>query len=92
MEWVVKKKSAKLPELLEFRIPISILSVRDEDDNLDQPNSSSLSHSNENPQVSEPPGGHMTDNGNNVFYKKTKLQILAETLEDEPCSPSSGKK
>jgi len=89
MEWVVKKKSAKLPELLEFRIPISILSVRDEDDNLDQPNSSSLSHSNENPQVSEPPGGHMTDNGSNVFYKKTKLQILAETLEDEPCSPSS---
>ena len=94
MEWVVKKKSAKLPELLEFRIPISILNVRDEDDNLDQPNSSALNQSSVNSEVSDPPGGHMTDgssSSNNVFYKKTKLQILAETLEDEPRSPSSGK-
>lgn len=89
----MKKKSAKLPELLEFRIPISILNVRDEDDNLDQPNSSALNQSSVNSEVSDPPGGHMTDgsSSNNVFYKKTKLQILAETLEDEPRSPSSGK-
>ena len=52
-----------------------------------------LNQSNVNSEVSDPQGGHMTDgsSSNNVFYKKTKLQILAETLEDEPRSPSSGK-
>jgi hypothetical protein len=88
LDWMSKKKCSKLPELLEFRIPISILSVRDEEASATLSelarDASELSREDGSTQSSSTLGGRVS-----TGYKKSKLQILAETLEDKPRSPSS---
>eukprot|EP00088_Acartia_fossae_P065834 TRINITY_DN8126_c0_g1_i11.p1 TRINITY_DN8126_c0_g1~~TRINITY_DN8126_c0_g1_i11.p1 ORF type:complete len:757 (+),score=125.22 TRINITY_DN8126_c0_g1_i11:140-2410(+) len=129
-DWVAKRKSStKLPELLEFRIPISILNVRDDvvgdgeeptTEDLSElaavasavTNATSHHHSVVGEDTSQrgDPSIHVTslppppseDHGvvgeegfssttapTSSTLKKSKLQILAETLEDERRSPSS---
>jgi len=81
----VKKKSAKLSELLEFRLPISILNVRDS-----ILNNVGADLDGGGGVVTNDGGGGVATNDYTTVNKKSKLEILAETLAEEgQQSPSS---
>ena len=69
---------------MEFRIPISILNVRDEDNTQPSAALPELTAAQEISACADPGIAAVSN------PKKSKLQILAETLEDERRSPSSG--
>jgi len=87
LESINKKKCTKLSELLEFRLPISILNVRDSILNNVRDEEGPDLDGGGAPDLGDAGGQAANDDCTN---KKTKLEILAETLAvEEQQSPSS---